>query len=391
VSFDVSAGEVFGILGETGSGKSTLAALLLRLYDPEAGRILLDGRDLKDYNPLWLRRHVAVVSQDTFLPCASIRENLLYGAGDLGSQELDLPTEADIQDALATAQCECFLDPAVFPKGLHTDVSPNGSKLSGGERQRLCIARALLKRPKVLLLDEATSALDEELQWKVQEALRRVHAETGVTIITIAHRLSNFRGADRLMVLQKGRVQEMGSPVILSELPGGVYASYLARHTDAVAAPPTVVILDPATPTSSHASPPTLAIVLDPATPASASGHAIILDPATPEAYDQATPLRSDTVHADAIVLAAVLLTPAPSLTVAVNISPLAQPRALFSPRAFASPPCTPLTPRGVVGSGVLGALGMRGLVRTIDSPGIDWGSFSTLYLLNCSRSASIN
>jgi ABC-type multidrug transport system ATPase subunit len=338
VSFSVSAGEVFGVLGETGSGKSTLAALLLRLYDPEAGRILLDGRDLKDYNPLWLRRHVAVVSQDTFLPCSSIRENLLYGASDLGSQEVPHAIDIDIQDALATAQCECFLDPAVFPKGLHTDIGPNGSKLSGGERQRLCIARALLKRPKLLLLDEATSALDEELQWKVQEALQRVHAETGVTIITIAHRLSNFRGANRLMVLQKGRVVEIGTPAVLKELSGGVYASYLARHTGSVAAPP---------------------IVSDPVTPASTPALAIVLDPATPEACDEATPVPSNT--ADAIVLAAVLLTPAPSRTI-LNISPEGSP-PLRSPL---------LSPRGVVGSGVLGALGMRGLVRTLDSPGID-------------------
>lgn len=257
MSFRVSAGEHMGILGETGSGKSTLVSLLVRLYDPTEGSILLDGRDLREFSPLWLRRHIAVVSQDCFLPCHTIKENLLYGcypaiydrnadvecATTSSIDVYPLPSDDLIKEAMQIAQCHCFEDTERFPQGWHTDIGINGSKLSGGERQRLALARALLKRPSVLILDEATSALDEELQFQVQEALLQYHTRSksggqqkpGITILSIAHRLSNFRNADRLLVLHGGRVVEEGTPDELKSRPDGLYASYYLRHIESVA------------------------------------------------------------------------------------------------------------------------------------------------------------
>jgi len=232
VTFSVGAGERVGIMGESGCGKSTLFALLIRLYDADRGTVALGGVPVQRFNPLWLRERVLLVSQSTFLARRTVRENLLFArtrpqdeAKEVPQQELD----AAIALALRRAQCAFFLDDKErFPKGLQTDLGVNASKLSGGERQRLALARALLARPapRVLLLDEHTSALDESSQRLVQLALEEVWRESRCTVLAIAHRLSNFRGMDRVVVLsRRGVVAEQGAPRdILRLYPDGIFA-----------------------------------------------------------------------------------------------------------------------------------------------------------------------
>eukprot|EP00927_Polykrikos_kofoidii_P059445 TRINITY_DN54598_c0_g1_i1.p1 TRINITY_DN54598_c0_g1~~TRINITY_DN54598_c0_g1_i1.p1 ORF type:complete len:1032 (+),score=157.06 TRINITY_DN54598_c0_g1_i1:78-3173(+) len=239
LSFTANSGEFLGILGATGAGKSTIFALLLRLYEPSEGRILLDGRDLREYNPLWLRRNIGFVSQELVLCQRTIRENLLYGctngasAGVLAAEE-ERPDE-EARAALRIAQCEdCFFDAAVFPSLWHTDVGDGGSDLSGGQRQRLGLARALLKEPRLLLLDEATSALDELSQARLQDSLEEVRRREGITVICIAHRLSNLSKADRLLVLEGGHAVESGTPSDLVSRLDGRFAEYLTAHRDSL-------------------------------------------------------------------------------------------------------------------------------------------------------------
>jgi len=229
LSFKAQAGEFLGMVGTTGAGKSTIFALLLRMYEPVEGRILLNGCDLRDYNPLWLRRHIGFVSQDLDLCERSVRENLVYGCMFPG------PSDEEARKALRVAQCEdVFFDVRAFPNFWHTDVGEGGSNLSGGERQRLGIARAILKRPQLLLLDEATSALDELSQARLQDALEEFRKERGLTIICVAHRLSNLTKADRLVVLQHGCAVEQGTPIELLAAPGGVFAEYARTHAESV-------------------------------------------------------------------------------------------------------------------------------------------------------------
>ncbi|MEI8256703.1 MAG: ATP-binding cassette domain-containing protein, partial [Deltaproteobacteria bacterium] len=195
----ITAGEVVALVGPSGAGKSTIASLLSRLYDPDAGRITLDGRDLRDYDPDWLRRRVGVVSQEPILFSSTIRENIRYGRPDA--------TDAEIEDAARAANAHDFV--TRFPRGYDTPVGERGVQLSGGQKQRVAIARAVLKNPRILVLDEATSALDAESEHLVQEALDRLM--TGRTTLVIAHRLSTVVGADRVLVLDGGRLVQSGS------------------------------------------------------------------------------------------------------------------------------------------------------------------------------------
>jgi ATP-binding cassette subfamily B protein len=198
VDLTVRPGEVVALVGPSGAGKSTIGSLLVRLYDPGSGRVTLDGADLRELDPAWLRRLVGVVSQEPVLFSTSIAENVRYGRPGA--------TDAEVRDAVRAANAEGFV--SAFPDGLATTVGERGQQLSGGQKQRIAIARALLKDPRILLLDEATSALDAESEALVQEALSRLLR--GRTAIVIAHRLSTVVGADRVVVVDGGRIVEEG-------------------------------------------------------------------------------------------------------------------------------------------------------------------------------------
>ena len=199
VSLDVPAGSSLALVGETGSGKSTLAALISRLHDPDAGRITIDGIDLRDLRPADLAAVVGVVSQETYLLHGTVRDNLRYARPDA--------TDADIEAAARAARIHDLI--AALPDGYDTMVGSRGHRFSGGEQQRLAIARTLLRDPRILVLDEATSALDTETERAVQRALDEL--ARGRTVVTIAHRLSTVRDADRIAVLDHGRIVESGT------------------------------------------------------------------------------------------------------------------------------------------------------------------------------------
>jgi ATP-binding cassette subfamily B protein len=195
----VPARASLALVGHTGSGKSTLAALVARLHDPSAGRVTIDGVDVRDIDPEVLASVVGVVSQETYLVHGSIRDNLLLARADA--------TDAELWEALGTAQVADLV--ASLPDGLGTVVGSRGHRFSGGEQQRLAIARTILRDPPVLVLDEATSALDNETERALQAALDRL--ARGRTTITIAHRLSTVEQADQIVVLDDGRVVECGT------------------------------------------------------------------------------------------------------------------------------------------------------------------------------------
>ncbi|HSB18867.1 MAG TPA: ABC transporter transmembrane domain-containing protein [Anaeromyxobacteraceae bacterium] len=203
IDLAVDAGEVVALVGPSGAGKSTLAQLLSRFYDPDEGRILLDGRDLRELDPRWLRRQIGVVSQEPILFSGTVADNVRYGRPDA--------SDAEVEAAARAANAHEFV--ARFPDGYATRVGERGVQLSGGQKQRVAIARAVLKDPRVLVLDEATSALDAESEHLVQEALERLMR--GRTTLIIAHRLSTVVGADRVVVLDGGRIAQLGSHATL--------------------------------------------------------------------------------------------------------------------------------------------------------------------------------
>ncbi len=196
------------VVGASGSGKSTLAALVPRLYDPDTGAVTIDGHDLRDVAIASLRAHIAVVLQDTYLFHGTMRENLQYarpGASD-----------ADMRAAVTAAQLDALV--VTLPQGLDTLVGDRGYQLSGGERQRVAIARALLRNPRILILDEATSALDGANEAQILAALQPLRR--GRTSLVIAHRLSTVLDADRIVLMDKGRVIAAGThATLLTESP----------------------------------------------------------------------------------------------------------------------------------------------------------------------------
>ena len=212
----VPAGTRTAIVGETGSGKTTLGYLVARLYEPQIGRVTVDGIDIRDVSLQSLAQTVGVVSQETYLFHASVRENLRFARPDA--------TDEEIEDAARTARIHDLI--ASLPDGYDTVVGERGYRFSGGEKQRMAIARTVLRNPPVLVLDEATSALDTQTEYAVQAELERL-AE-GRTTITIAHRLSTVRDAEQIVVLDQGRIVERGSHFELLER-GGHYAALVAR------------------------------------------------------------------------------------------------------------------------------------------------------------------
>ena len=211
VSFDAPAGTMTALVGPSGAGKSTIAALVSRLYDPDAGRVMLDDLDLRDLTLKSVADAVGVVTQDTFLFHTSLRDNLRYAKPDA--------TEEEMIAAAKAAQIHGFI--VSLPEGYDTVVGERGYRLSGGEKQRVSIARAILKDPKVLVLDEATSALDTRSERMIQDAVARLLV--GRTAIVIAHRLSTILAADQILVVDGGRVVERGKHAELLAK-GGLYA-----------------------------------------------------------------------------------------------------------------------------------------------------------------------
>jgi ABC-type multidrug transport system fused ATPase/permease subunit len=211
VSFEAGFGQKVAIVGPSGVGKSTIASLLLRFYDIEGGEILIDNKNIYDYDLENLRGNMSIVPQDVILFGGTIRENIAYGKPDA--------TDEEIFHAARQANALEFVNG--FPEKFDTLVGERGIKLSGGQRQRIAIARALLKNPSILILDEATSSLDSESEKLVQEALEVLME--GRTSIIIAHRLSTIRNADKILVLDKGKVIEQGTHKELLEIEDGLY------------------------------------------------------------------------------------------------------------------------------------------------------------------------
>src|SRR5829696_800515 len=216
VDLEIPAGTRTAVVGETGAGKTTLGYLVARLYEPELGRVTIDGIDVRDAGFASLAATIGVVSQETYLFHSSVRENLRFARPDA--------TDEEVEDAARAARIHDLI--ASLPDGYDTVVGERGYRFSGGEKQRMAIARTILRNPPVLVLDEATSALDTRTERAVQEALDRL-AE-GRTTIAIAHRLSTVRDADQIVVVDGGRIAERGTHDELIAA-GGRYAELVAR------------------------------------------------------------------------------------------------------------------------------------------------------------------
>ncbi|MBB3770098.1 ATP-binding cassette subfamily B protein [Angulomicrobium tetraedrale] len=251
ISFDVPAGRTVAIVGPSGAGKSTLSRLLFRFYDVNAGRISIDGQDLREVSQESLRAAIGMVPQDTVLFNDTLAYNIRYGRPQA--------SEEDVQSAAELAQIDGFVRRT--PKGYATEVGERGLKLSGGEKQRVAIARTILKNPPILILDEATSALDSHTEREIQDALERV--SRGRTTLVIAHRLSTVVGADEIIVLEQGRIAERGTHAALM-LRHGLYHSMWERQREAERARETLKA-------AGEAVEPTLGAPVEPATASDAA------------------------------------------------------------------------------------------------------------------------
>lgn len=217
ISFEVEPGETIALVGTSGAGKSTALSLLYRAFDPSAGQILVDGRDIREYRLESLRKNIGVVFQEGMLFNRSIADNLYVGNPEASPEA--------IRDAAIRAQAIEFIER--HPQGFETVIGERGRSLSGGERQRLSIARVILKDPPILILDEATSALDTTTEARLMQALDEVTRDR--TTLIIAHRLATVRKADRILVFEQGRIVESGSYQSLVEQ-GGRFASLVKEQ-----------------------------------------------------------------------------------------------------------------------------------------------------------------
>lgn len=217
IDLNIKNGEMVGLVGHSGAGKSTIINMIIRLFDPDSGKITLDGIDIRDFDQQSYRKKIGVVFQDTYLFAGTVLENILYA-----NDEADL---GQVINASKIANAHEFI--MKLPDGYNTVIGENGYKLSGGERQRVAIARAVLRDPQILILDEATSALDPETEEQVQQALGRL--VKGRTTVAIAHRLSTLRHADRLVVIENGEIAEQGSHVELLKKRGIYYDLVMAQ------------------------------------------------------------------------------------------------------------------------------------------------------------------
>jgi len=199
IHLEVNAGEVLAVVGSSGAGKTTLVHLIPRFFDVSSGRLLIDGRDVRDTTLASLRSQIGVVSQDTVLFNDTVRNNIAYGQPHVPQKLVEAAAKAALAHDFILG----------LPSGYDSVIGERGVRLSGGERQRLAIARALLKNAPILILDEATSALDSESESLVQSALHNLM--TGRTVVVIAHRLSTVRRADRIVVLENGTIADIGS------------------------------------------------------------------------------------------------------------------------------------------------------------------------------------
>ncbi|KAI3759988.1 hypothetical protein L1987_50376 [Smallanthus sonchifolius] len=214
-SLSISSGTTAALVGQSGSGKSTVISLIERFYDPQAGEVVIDNINIKEFNLKWIRQKIGLVSQEPVLFTSSIKDNIMYGKDGASMDE--------IRVAVELANAATFIDK--LPQGMDTMVGEHGTQLSGGQKQRIAIARAILKDPRILLLDEATSALDSESERVVQEALDRIMVNR--TTVIIAHRLSTVRNADMIAVLHRGKIVEKGSHSQLLQDPEGAYAKLI--------------------------------------------------------------------------------------------------------------------------------------------------------------------
>jgi len=217
-SVSIEAGQIVALVGPSGCGKSSVVGLLQRFYLAQEGRILIDDIPIEDFNVRWFRQNVGLVSQEPILFSGTIGENISYGKENA--------TQEEIEDAAKAANAHNFI--TSFPDGYKTEVGEKGVQLSGGQKQRIAIARAIIKNPSILLLDEATSALDAESESVVQEALDTVMQ--GRTTIVIAHRLSTIRHANKICVIDGGKIVEEGTHEQLLEM-GGLYSNLVSHQT----------------------------------------------------------------------------------------------------------------------------------------------------------------